>query len=142
MTRINLVLVQELSDKHLLAEYRELPRILGNVREHLNKGKTIKDVLIPKSFVLGQGHMKFFYNKLNFLKKRHACIVKECLNRNMNIKFTEPLDISEFDSEWCGDYTPCESEIDLSKSRINDRIKEKPKLYSWTNSVKPDWVKF
>lgn len=29
MTRINVVPVTELTDKHLLAEYRELPRIFG-----------------------------------------------------------------------------------------------------------------
>lgn len=29
MTRINLTLVSELTDQHLMAEYRELPRVFG-----------------------------------------------------------------------------------------------------------------
>ena len=29
MTRINLTLVSELADQHLIAEYRELPRVFG-----------------------------------------------------------------------------------------------------------------
>ena len=38
MTRINLTLVSELADQHLMAEYRELPRIFGAVRDRLAKG--------------------------------------------------------------------------------------------------------
>ena len=39
MTRINLTLVSELADQHLMAEYRELPRVFGAVRKHVQNGK-------------------------------------------------------------------------------------------------------
>ncbi|MGP2427932.1 pyrimidine dimer DNA glycosylase/endonuclease V, partial [Escherichia coli] len=39
MTRINLTLVSELADQHLMAEYRELPRVFGAVRKHVANGK-------------------------------------------------------------------------------------------------------
>lgn len=55
MTRINCVPVEELTDKHLLAEYRELPRIF-------NLARAVEDA--PTEYVLGTGHMKFFYDKL------------------------------------------------------------------------------
>lgn len=40
MTRINLIPARELSDQHLLAEIRELPRIFSHVEKHgVNKAK-------------------------------------------------------------------------------------------------------
>ena len=49
MTRINLVKVEELSDQHLIAEYRELPRCL---KQKVN----LKDA--PDRYTLGKGHVK------------------------------------------------------------------------------------
>ena len=65
MTRINLVPPEELCDQHLLAEHRELTRIPNAVAKgkyHL-KGQ-------PAEYKLGEGHVRFFFNKLAFLKKR------------------------------------------------------------------------
>ncbi|QYC95579.1 endonuclease [Escherichia phage vB_EcoM_TU01] len=42
MTYINLTLVSELADQHLIAEYRELPRVFGIVRKHVAKIFTFK----------------------------------------------------------------------------------------------------
>lgn len=53
MTRINLTLVSELADQHLMAEYRELPRVFGAVRKHVQNGKKVSDFKIPSSFLLG-----------------------------------------------------------------------------------------
>ena len=66
MTRINLVPPAELCDQHLLAEHRELTRIPNAVAKgkyHL-KGQ-------PAEYKLGEGHVRFFFNKLAFLKKRY-----------------------------------------------------------------------
>lgn len=49
MTRINVVPVEELSDAWLIAEYRELPRVL-------NGNFSIKDA--PNRYKLGTGHVK------------------------------------------------------------------------------------
>lgn len=46
MTRINLVHVKELADQHLMAEYRELPRVFGAVRKHVQDGKRVSDFKI------------------------------------------------------------------------------------------------
>lgn len=34
MTRVNVIPVEELHDKHLIAEYREIPRIVNLVRKN------------------------------------------------------------------------------------------------------------
>lgn len=141
MTRINLVPVQELADQHLMAEYRELPRIFGAVRKHVQVGKKVKDFKISPDYLLGTGHVTFFYDKLKYLANRHYDLVLECLRRGINISNTGINDISDIPTEWCGEYLPSTSEIELSQSRIIEKIQAKPDFYRWTSSVKPTWIK-
>lgn len=56
MTRINLIDPSHLTKRHLIAEYKEITQFLHNVKK-----SNLKD--IPKHFTLGTGHVKFFYNK-------------------------------------------------------------------------------
>ena len=81
MTRINCAIrPSELSNKHLLAEHREIKRIPNCIKS----GRyNLKD--IPENFTLGKGHVKFFYNKLLYLQKRYLDIYQECINRGFNI---------------------------------------------------------
>lgn len=80
MTRINSAIVpKNLTDQHLIAELRELPRIFTAVRKRIEEGKGFDD--IPKEFTLGTGHMKFFYNKLNYLELRHEWLREEYKKR-------------------------------------------------------------
>lgn len=139
MTRINLVPVQELADQHLFAEYRELPRVFGKVREHISKGRKFNDLKIPRTFVLGTGHMTFFYNKLKYLVDRHGAIVQECLRRGINISNTDLNDISDLPEKYCNDYYPLPEEIEISKSRLIDRYNLKPQWYKFTKVTKPEY---
>ena len=68
MTRINVVPPAELCNKHLLAEYRELPRVFG-------LAKPVDDA--PSAYVLGKGHVRFFYDKLGYLAKRQRQIIDD-----------------------------------------------------------------
>ena len=82
MTRINLVPPAELCDQHLLAEHRELTRIPNAVAKgkyHL-KGQ-------PAEYKLGEGHVRFFFNKLTFLKKRYDALHAECKARGFNVQY-------------------------------------------------------
>ena len=82
MTRINLVPPAELCDQHLLAEHRELTRIPNAVAKgkfHL-KGQ-------PTEYKLGEGHVRFFFNKLAFLKKRYDALHAECKARGFNVQY-------------------------------------------------------
>jgi len=81
MTRINCAIRPlELSNKHLLAEHREIKRIPNCIK---NGRYNLKD--IPDNFTLNKGHVKFFYNKLLYLQKRYIDIYQECINRGFNI---------------------------------------------------------
>lgn len=132
MTRINMVPPEELTDQHLMREYQELPRVLALVKKSQEKGKLPKDLKIAEKYVLGKGHVLFFYNKLTFLKKRQEQLVKELLKRGYNIKFTEGLDLSSFGPVWLEDYSPTIEDIELSRTRINEKIAMKPEWYRKT----------
>jgi len=142
MTRINLgIHPEELCDQHLLAEYRELPRIVSAVQKRIDNGKDFDD--IPEQFTLGRGHVKYFYNKGSYLVARQYGIVKELLRRGFDIKFTDDL-------QW-----PCDmienkylkypvtvfeqqnAQVIL-RERICERLANMPKA-KWTKSKRPDW---
>lgn len=131
MTRINLTLVSELADQHLIAEYRELPRVFGAVRKHVQNGKRPSDFKISSTFILGSGHVTFFYDKLEFLRKRQSDIIDECLKRGFNIKETEVPDISDIPSAWCGDYTPHSGSVAISQARLDEKIAQRPAWYKY-----------
>lgn len=81
MTRINVgIRPSELPNKLLLAEHREITRI-PNI---ISYGRAIVKN-IPSEFRLGQGHVKFFYNKLGYLHKRYKLLYQECLNRGFKV---------------------------------------------------------
>ena len=83
MTRINVGIdPSELPTKLLLAEHRELKRIPNMVREN-----RVNLSGIPARFTLGTGHVKFFYNKLGYLKDRYHKIYNECVVRNCNVQY-------------------------------------------------------
>ena len=120
MTRINCVPVEELTDKHLLAEYRELPRIFALAKYTYDA---------PKQYVLGTGHMKFFYDKLEYLVKRQIQLVAELQKRGVRTTFKgEDLRLHHVDSGgklsarlW-NDWTPTEEAMAINRFRLNERL--------------------
>lgn len=131
MTRINLTLVSQLADQHLMAEYRELPRVFGAVRKHVQAGKRVQDFKISSTFVLGTGHVTFFYDKLEFLRNRQIMLIAECLKRGFNIKDTEAPDINDIPHSWRNDYVPHAGSIALSQARLDEKIAMKPLWYKY-----------
>jgi len=129
MTRINLIPVEELTDQHLIAEYRELPRIFSLVKNAQDKGKNISDFKISDKYLLGTGHVTFFYNKLIFLQKRLNLLINECLKRGFHISLQEEYPLDTFHDEWLNDWMPDLDEINLSYSRISEKINKKPYFY-------------
>lgn len=112
MTRINVVPPSELCDKHLLAEYRELPRVFALARPCPDA---------PKEYVLGAGHVKFFYDKLVFLAWRFSKLVQECKKRGFNVQF-ETIPANRVNVSLLNDYTPTPEAIALNRARINERL--------------------
>lgn len=124
MTRINCVPVQELTWQHLVAEYRELPRIFGLVLEAIGRGERPEDRRNPTAYVLGTGHCRFFYPRLGYLSDRHAKLVTEMLARGYNPQFRHSLRIhsTAIPAEWWGDWEPDATAQALNRARIAERL--------------------
>lgn len=121
MTRINVVPPSELSVKHLVAEYREIARLPGNLKKSLErKTKPFSVLEIPPEYVLGPGHVKFFYDKMCFLQKRFESLVEEMLCRGYNPKFTDSA-IFKVDVRFYKDYNPTNTALELNRARIKER---------------------
>ena len=128
MTRINVVPVKELCNKHLFAEWREMPRLVKNLQASLNrKTKPFRSSEIPAEYVLGKGHVKFFFDKFEYLHKRHIEITKELLNRGYSLGKTDSDVFLEVDKNWYNDYTPTLAAVELNRGRILDRMPKEPK---------------
>ncbi len=122
MTRINLVNPTELHQKHLVAEYKEIVRVFALSRKSqfdIMRGK--RD--IPHEYVLGTGHVLFFYNKLQFIADRYTCLINEMRRRGYSPN-PIPMDelTSKIDKKMFGNYIPTEKAIALNRARIADRM--------------------
>lgn len=117
MTRINSgIPVEELTDKHLLAEAREIKRIPNCI----SKGRyNLKGQ--PKIFTLGTGHVKFFYDKLLYLKNRYEEIYKECKKRNFNVTYFGDA-WNNVPKELMNDYSPTDRDREIVRERIKERL--------------------
>lgn len=127
MTRINLVPPKELCDQHLIAELHELPRIPnGLLSGHLKTSYPET----PDSFTLGEGHVKFFVNKLTYLYSRYVLLLEEAHQRGFKVKdrfpeeamFVLPL------SNW-EEYYPTKEEISISRERISQKLPLNARYY-------------
>ena len=119
MTRINVIHPEYLLDQHLFAEYRELPRIFEYARRALARGR----VTIPERYTLGEGHMRFFYNKTAWLVQRHATIVAELLKRGYTPKQTDPL--TPVEGYAPSDWRPSPADVVVNMERLRLRLQEK-----------------
>lgn len=117
MTRINCgIPPAELTDKHLLAEHREIKRIPNTIKS----GKAvIKD--IPETFTLGRGHVKFFYDKLRYIHGRYLALYSECKKRNFNVTFYSDS-FKSLPIELYNNYQPTDRDRQIIRERIKERL--------------------
>ncbi len=128
MVRVNIIEPRKLSDQHLVAEYLEILMLLGYVRKNSSLNG------IPKDYVLGPGHIKFFKNKLLYLKNRHEEIKKEMQKRKF--KTDASVVLSEFPKELINDWKPKKEDFDKIISRITYKINLKPNFYRYYGEYK------
>ena len=133
MTRINLLPPSQLADQHLIAEWRELPRVFGLVKKKLDEQKLI---LVWKKYTMGTGHVRFFYDKLLFLQKRHQALVKEAQKRGFKLSKTEKISLHAFPKVYCQDFIPSEADLAISQQRIQEKLKEKPDFYTFYGELR------
>lgn len=130
MTRINLIPVEHLSDQHLMAEYRELPRV-----RHLHPREQMP--LISANYVLGKGHVLFFYNKGCWLEDRHARLIHEMQYRGFATNIPQ-LDLKHWPAGAMNMWYPSPLEAHLSWKRIRSRLGTSKRPHTWTRRSRPD----
>lgn len=111
MARINCVDVKILSRQHLVAEYRELPRVYALA------AKSKAGRRLPTNYTMGTGHILFFYNKLGWIKTRHKQLIDEMVRRGYTPKFTQAPDIQPHDQMW----SPTGKDMSINMQRLYAR---------------------
>lgn len=141
MTRINLVPPEELSDQHLFAEFREIKMVPKSLRRSLvaafNRGETLWFFwhTVPKEYTLNKGHVSFFYNKGEYLRRRYALLRIELDVRGINYNKDSQLDpdgiFAKLDHNFNMDYEPTPEALAIVRARIAEKIALKPSWYRY-----------
>jgi len=105
--------------KHLVAEYRELPRVFKLAEKAWERGERS----FPTHYTLGKGHVKFFYCRLGFCQRRFNDLVQEMLSRGFNPLHRSTPGVS-VPADWLSDWVPTLEALELNRERIQQR---KPK---------------
>ena len=133
MTRINIIEPSELTDQHLIAEYREITMVPGSLKRTLVSKIGYQEKKVPKKFTLNGGHVYFFYNKGKYLDIRYKQLIKEMKRRGFNPdpnrKF--PIDIFKNNGLY-NDWMPTIEDQKIIRQRIAERIAAKPDWYRKT----------
>ena len=125
MTRINVVPVEELTDQHLMAEYRELPMVPAAARR--SSPANYKPTSV---YTLNKGHVMFFYNKKRFLIDRWLDLIMELRNRGFNIDpAARTVHWDALDKFPQTDWIPDSHALSINLARIEERINQKPHWY-------------
>ena len=135
MTRINIISPSELTDQHLIAEYREIFMVAGSLKRTLISKSGFVESKVPKNFTLNNGHVYFFYNKGKYLYKRYNLIINEMKSRGFkpDEKRIFPKDIFIMNNLF-NDWEPNQSDIKIIRKRINEKIAMKPSWYRKTKN--------
>lgn len=141
MTRVNIIPVQELTDQHLFAEYREITRLFALVKQACDKYpiNTVLKKVVP-TYRLSTGHVVFFYDKLDFIERRYFELKDEVLKRGFNITLKD--DITEFrqiiDKRFYNDFMPNKNDMAINIERLIEKINAKPNWYKMNGKVIDD----
>lgn len=134
MTRINVVPVEELTDNFILAEYFELPRVFLNINKAIDRGESPHDPQNPTEYVMGKGHMRFFYNKVTYLRNRHRQLHREGTKRGLTlvvdpVTYGKTWVYADKNSGWFEDYVPTAEAIQLNLNRLQIRRRYEGGVY-------------
>jgi deoxyribonuclease (pyrimidine dimer) len=113
-----------------MAELREITMVPAALRRSL-RTKSPHEIKqsIPKQFTLNAGHVKFFFDKLEFLKDRFNMLVVEMERRGYSPDKTRISAFDGFDSMWYNTWISSTTDDAIVTERINYRISQKPHLY-------------
>lgn len=129
MTRINLIDPDELTDQHLIAEYREIRLLCANLQRTLNSKNGFVESKVPERFTLNKGHVYFFYNKGKYLHNRYEWLKHEMRKRGFSPQNEFPKNV--WPTTLYNDWTPSERDKNVVRERISLRISQKPNWYRY-----------
>ena len=127
MTQINLVDPEELTDQHLIAEYREIRLLCSNLQRTLKSKHGFQEKKVPEKFTLNKGHCYFFYNKGGYIHNRYDQLRIEMRRRGFEPKHKFPIE--KWPGELYGYWRPTEEDKNVVRERIAQRISERPGWY-------------
>ena len=125
MTRVNCVPPGQLHSKFLMAEYHEIPRVLTLVHKAQEAGKTPADCGIPDRYVLGAGHVRFFYVRCLWIARRIGELADEMRLRGMEPRYGAAYDrLVDLEAHWCNDWVPDDQALYLNRLRLAERSRD------------------
>lgn len=135
MTRINLIEPFELTDQHLIAEYREIFMVGGSLKRTLVSKNGYQESKVPKQYTLNAGHVYFFYNKGQYLDKRYQELIKEMEKRGFKPEKSRTFPKEIFIKNGLyNNWIPNSEDYKLIRQRIEEKIAMKPEWYRKTNN--------
>lgn len=139
MTRINILHPSYLIDQHLLAEWRELPRVVNTVRARLEAGETFEEIclLLPETYRMGTGHVRFFYNKIAWLCTRHRLLTAELLDRGYDLTERPALEppLGAEGVEWAPDLDAVQANL----WRLRESADRMARVPTHRRRATPEW---
>lgn len=133
MTRINVIPVEQLTDQHLMAEYRELPMVLSAARR-----SDPRNYQASNRYTLNQGHVKFFFNKRKYLMDRWLDLIAELYNRGFKIDpASRTVHWRAADKFKQVDWQPDDRAKQINLQRIEERINAKRHWYKFRGQPLP-----
>ena len=133
MTRINLVEPSELTDQHLIAEYREIFMVGGSLKRTLVSKSGYQESRVSKRYTLNRGHVYFFYNKAKYLHSRYHELIDEMKRRGFQPDKSRVFPTKVFkDNGLYNDWTPTIEDYKIIRERIQQKIDMKPNWYRKT----------
>lgn len=122
MTRVNVIPVSELSQRHLIAEKHEIVRVFAlarNAQNELHKRK------IPSEYTLGTGHVTFFFPRLKYISDRYDALCTEMTARGYTCNRIPKEELHQgIRPGLFQDYVPTDHAIKINRERIDLRTKE------------------
>ena len=132
MTRINIIPASELTDQHLIAEYREITMVPGSLKRTLKSKAGYRKERVSSKYTLNSGHVYFFYNKGLYLNRRYKELVQEMKERGFNPDPDRKFPKEVFPKELYNDWMPSLDEQKIVRQRIEEKIRMKPNWYRKT----------
>ena len=133
MTRINIVPPSELTDQHLIAEYREITMVPAALKRTLLSKGGLRKNKISTHYTLNTGHVYFFYNKGKYLHRRYDELIREMRLRGFTLDPNRVFPYKVFmDNGLYEDWTPTIEDYKIIRERIKQKIAMKPNWYRKT----------